>query len=119
MSTYRIDKEIGRGGMAVVYAGWHEQLERPVALKVLAEHLAGDREFRARFLREARIASKLHHPNLVRTYDITEVDGLPVHRHGAPDRRDARRRRADPRGGGRGRRRPRARARAAASCTAT
>jgi serine/threonine protein kinase len=77
LSTYRIDDEIGRGGMAVVYAGWHEQLERPVALKVLAEHLAGDAEFRARFLREARIASKLHHPNLVQTYDITEVDGLP------------------------------------------
>ena len=68
MSTYRIDEEIGRGGMAVVYAGWHEQLERPVALKVLAEHLADDAEFRARFLREARIASKLHHSNLVQTY---------------------------------------------------
>ncbi|MFL5964433.1 MAG: serine/threonine-protein kinase [Gaiellaceae bacterium] len=77
MSTYRIDAEIGRGGMAIVYAGWHEQLGRPVALKVLAEHLAGDPEFRARFLREARIASKLHHPNLVQTYDITEVGGLP------------------------------------------
>jgi serine/threonine protein kinase len=77
LSTYRLDSEIGRGGMAVVYAGWHEQLERPVALKVLAEHLAGDAAFRARFLREARIASKLHHPNLVQTYDITEVDGLP------------------------------------------
>ena len=77
MSTYRLDSEIGRGGMAVVYAGWHEQLDRPVALKVLAEHLAGDPEFRARFLREARIASKLHHPNLVQTYDITEIDGLP------------------------------------------
>ncbi|HEY8645476.1 MAG TPA: serine/threonine-protein kinase [Gaiellaceae bacterium] len=77
MSTYRIETEIGRGGMAVVYAGWHEQLERPVALKVLAEHLAGDPDFRARFLREARIASKLHHPNLVQTYDITEVNGLP------------------------------------------
>ena len=77
MSTYRIDQEIGRGGMAVVYAGWHEQLERPVALKVLAAHLAGDPEFRARFLREARIASKLHHPNLVQTFDITEVEGLP------------------------------------------
>jgi serine/threonine-protein kinase len=63
--------------MAVVYAGWHDQLERPVALKVLAEHLAGDPDFRARFLREARIASKLHHPNLVQTYDITEIDDLP------------------------------------------
>jgi len=77
LSTYRVDREIGRGGMAVVYAGWHEQLERPVALKVLASHLAGDEHFRRRFLREARIASKLHHPNLVRTYDIAELDGSP------------------------------------------
>ena len=77
MSTYRVDREIGRGGMAVVYAGWHEQLERRVALKVLAAHLAGDEHVRTRFLREARIASKLHHPNLVRTYDIAELDGSP------------------------------------------
>jgi serine/threonine protein kinase len=63
--------------MAVVYRGWHEQLERPVALKVLAEHLAGDPEFRDRFLREARIAARLHHPSLVRTFDVTEIDGLP------------------------------------------
>jgi serine/threonine-protein kinase len=77
LSGYRVEHEIGRGGMAVVHAGWHERLERPVALKVLAEHLAGDDEFRRRFLREARIASKLHHPNLVQTYDIAEVDGRP------------------------------------------
>jgi protein kinase-like protein len=77
LSSYRIEREIGRGGMAVVFAGWHDQLERPVALKVLADHLADDREFRARFLREARIASKLHHPNLVQTYDITELGGRP------------------------------------------
>jgi serine/threonine-protein kinase len=64
--------------MAVVHAGWHERLERPVALKVLAEHLAGDPEFRARFLREARIASRLQHRSLVRVYDITELDGLPT-----------------------------------------
>jgi serine/threonine-protein kinase len=77
LSSYRIERELGRGGMAVVYAGRHDQLERPVALKVLAEHLADDREFRARFLREARIAAKLHHPNLVQTYDISAVDGRP------------------------------------------
>ena len=64
--------------MAVVYAAWHEQLERPVALKVLASHLADNAEFRTRFLREARIAARLHHPNLVRTYDVSEVDGLPA-----------------------------------------
>lgn len=77
ISTYRVDDELGRGGMAVVYAGWHEQLDRPVALKVLAAHLADDPEFRTRFLREARIAARLHHSNLVRTYDVSEVDGRP------------------------------------------
>jgi eukaryotic-like serine/threonine-protein kinase len=78
LSTYRIETELGRGGMAVVYEAWHEQLARRVALKVLAAHLADDPEFRARFLREARIASRLHHPNLVRTFDVAEVDGLPA-----------------------------------------
>ena len=78
MSDYRVDGELGRGGMAVVHAGWHEGLDRPVALKVLAAHLADDPEFRARFLREARIASRLQHPSLVRVYDITELDGLPT-----------------------------------------
>jgi serine/threonine protein kinase len=78
VSDYLVRDELGRGGMAVVHAGWHERLERPVALKVLAAHLAGDPEFRERFLREARIASRLHHPSLVRVYDITELDGLPT-----------------------------------------
>jgi serine/threonine protein kinase len=77
LSDYRLDRELGRGGMAVVWAGWHRELDRPVALKVLAEHFADDDEFRRRFMREARIASRLHHPNLVRTFDIAEVDGRP------------------------------------------
>jgi serine/threonine-protein kinase len=76
--TYRVDEEVGRGGMAIVYAGCDERFDRPVALKVLAAHLAGDPEFRDRFLREARIASRLEHPHLVRVYDITEVGGLPA-----------------------------------------
>jgi hypothetical protein len=77
LSAYRIEGELGRGGMAVVYEAWHERLERRVALKVLAVHLADDPEFRKRFLREARIAARLNHPNLVRTYDIDEHEGLP------------------------------------------
>src|SRR5437763_7127106 len=77
MSGYRLGRELGRGGMAVVYAGWQDELDRPVALKVLAAHLAGDPEFRVRFLREARIAARLDHPHLVRTLDVTEIDGLP------------------------------------------
>jgi hypothetical protein len=77
VSAYTVEREIGRGGMAVVYAGRQCELDRPVALKVLAEHLAGNRAFRDRFLREARIAARLHHPHLVRTFDVTELDGLP------------------------------------------
>ena len=76
-SRYRIERELGRGGMAVVHAAADSDLKRRVALKVLAAHLAGDESFRARFLREARIAGSLHHPNLVRVYDIVELDGLP------------------------------------------
>jgi hypothetical protein len=78
MTAYTVDGELGRGGMAVVYAGHDDRFDRPVALKVLAAHLAGDPEFRERFLREARIASRLEHPNLVRVYDITEVGDLPA-----------------------------------------
>ena len=76
-TQYRIEDELGRGGMAVVYAAYDENLGRPVALKVLARHLAGQPEFRARFLREARIAARLGHPNLVRTFDVADHDGLP------------------------------------------
>lgn len=78
MTAYSVQDELGRGGMAVVYAGHDDLFDRPVALKVLAAHLAGDPEFRDRFLREARIASRLEHPNLVRVYDITEVEDLPA-----------------------------------------
>jgi serine/threonine protein kinase len=76
-SRYRIERELGRGGMAVVHAAADSGLDRDVALKVLSSHLAGDEAFRVRFLREARIAGSLHHPNLVRVYDIVEIDGLP------------------------------------------
>ncbi|HEY3921358.1 MAG TPA: serine/threonine-protein kinase [Gaiellaceae bacterium] len=75
---YELAQELGRGGMAVVFAAHDREMNRAVAIKVLAAHLAGDGEFRTRFLREARIAGSLSHHNLVRVYDITEVGDLPA-----------------------------------------
>jgi eukaryotic-like serine/threonine-protein kinase len=74
---YRIEHELGRGGMATVYLAHDTELERPVAIKLLAQHLAGDEEFLTRFLREARLASRLSHPNVVRVYDAGDGDGRP------------------------------------------
>ena len=74
---YRIERELGRGGMASVYLAHDEELHRPVALKVLAEHLGDDETFRARFLREARLAGRLSHPNIVQVYDAGDPEGRP------------------------------------------
>jgi eukaryotic-like serine/threonine-protein kinase len=74
---YRIERELGHGGMATVYLAQDEELGRLVALKVLPEHLAGDGGFRARFVREARLAGRLSHPNVVRVYDAGEADARP------------------------------------------
>ena len=64
--------------MATVYLAHDDELDRPVAIKLLAEHLAGDAAFRKRFLREARLAARLSHPNVVSVYDAGEAeDGRP------------------------------------------
>jgi len=63
--------------MAVVYLARDDELERPVAIKVLAGHLANDPVFRDRFIREARLAAGLSHPNVVQIYDAGEDDGHP------------------------------------------
>jgi serine/threonine protein kinase len=74
---YRVVDVLGRGGMASVYLARDAELERPVAVKVLAEHLADQPEFRDRFLREARLAAGLSHPNVVQVFDVGEEDGTP------------------------------------------
>jgi len=74
---YRVADVLGRGGMAVVYLARDDELERPVAIKVLAGHLADDAVFRDRFIREARLAAGLSHPNVVQIYDAGEDDGNP------------------------------------------
>jgi eukaryotic-like serine/threonine-protein kinase len=74
---YRVEDVLGRGGMASVYLARDEELERPVAVKVLAEHLADQPEFHDRFLREARLAAQLSHPNIVQVFDVGEENGSP------------------------------------------
>jgi eukaryotic-like serine/threonine-protein kinase len=74
---YTVERKLGRGGMATVYLAQDTVLDRPVALKVLAEHLADDEDFRERFLREARLAAKLVHPNVVQVYDANEDERGP------------------------------------------
>ena len=76
---YRLDERLGAGGMSTVYRARDNVLERQVAVKLLAEHLADDDGFVARFRREALAAAKLIHPNVVQVYD----SGLDTeaHRH--------------------------------------
>ncbi|HEX5763121.1 MAG TPA: serine/threonine-protein kinase [Solirubrobacterales bacterium] len=75
LGGYRIDGLIARGGMGVVYRATHLALERPVALKVIARHLAEQEGFRERFLSESRLAARLDHPGVVPVYDAREEDG--------------------------------------------
>jgi eukaryotic-like serine/threonine-protein kinase len=74
---YRIEHTLGRGGMAAVWLGHDEVLERPVAVKVLSDTIATDPDFVARFHREARTAASLSHPNLVGVYDYSDEDERP------------------------------------------
>jgi len=72
-----IKGRLGKGGMGAVFLAWDNQLHRDVALKV--PHLLEDEsgEFLKRFLREARAAAKLHHPNVCPTHDVGVYDGQP------------------------------------------
>ena len=65
---------IGRGGRGSVYRAWQPSLRRVVAVKVLSKALSSNREYIQRFLREARVASKVQHRNIVRAYDINKKD---------------------------------------------
>lgn len=72
---YVIEKQIGSGGMGEVYLARDTRLGRKVALKILGSGLIGDNEPRARFLREARLASALDHPNVCTVHEVGEVRG--------------------------------------------
>src|SRR5689334_15733991 len=75
-ATYELDREIGRGGMGIVYRARDRRLKRLVAIKVLPPELAFRAEIRTRFLREAETAAQLSHPNIVPIYSVDEADGL-------------------------------------------
>jgi len=73
---YLVGNEVGRGGMAVVYAAEDVRLQRKVALKVLPPDLAFRPDVRERFVREAQTAARLNHPHIVPIYAVHEVQGL-------------------------------------------
>ena len=75
LSHYRILERIGKGGIGVVYRAEDLKLRRSVALKFFLDPPDGERRLHARFLREARTAAALNHPNICTVYEIDEHDG--------------------------------------------
>ena len=73
---YDITRELGRGGMAIVFLGYQQSLERQIAIKVLLPFLAYDTELVERFLREARTQGKLDHPSIIKVYEVHSEGGL-------------------------------------------
>ncbi|MEP6728998.1 MAG: protein kinase, partial [bacterium] len=73
---YSLDRELGRGGMGIVYLAREARLAREVAIKVLPRALAAHTDLRAAFLREAQIIARLSHPNIVPVYAAGERGGF-------------------------------------------
>ncbi len=77
VGRYLIESRMGRGGMATVYRAHDPQIGRPLAIKFLHASMAEDEECHARFLREARAAGNLQHPNIVAVFDVGEIESRP------------------------------------------
>ena len=75
LGRYRLDAQVGQGGMAVVWRGFDTQLRRTVAVKVLHPHLHVREEIRRRFDREAHAVARLHHPHILDVYDFSGYTG--------------------------------------------
>src|SRR5215831_7667590 len=75
LGSYPIEREVGRGGMGVVYLGRDPRLDRSVAIKVLPDGFVRDPERLARFEREARLLAALTHANIAGIYGLEEADG--------------------------------------------
>jgi serine/threonine-protein kinase len=76
IAGYRLEEQIGRGGMAVVYRAYDARLDRRVALKILAPGLALDEGFRRRFIRESRAAAAVDHPHIIPVFGAGEASGV-------------------------------------------
>ena len=77
IGKYRIVEHLGRGGMAEVYKAYQPNLDRYVAIKMMHTFLSDEKEFLARFEREAKVVATLRHPNIVQIYDVGEAAGRP------------------------------------------
>jgi serine/threonine protein kinase len=77
LGPYEIGQVIGHGATASVFEATHVALGKRVAIKLLHEHLAADTQIATRFLREGRVAARLHHPNIVGVLDVGTSDGTP------------------------------------------
>jgi serine/threonine protein kinase len=77
LGNYRLDRLLGRGGMARVYFGWDLRLHRPVAIKVMDERYRDNPAYTARFVREARAIAAWNHPNISKVYFAGEEEGWP------------------------------------------
>ncbi|MBL8998975.1 MAG: serine/threonine protein kinase, partial [Gemmatimonadetes bacterium] len=73
---YSLDREVGRGGMGIVYLAREVHLDRLVAIKLLPPALASSPKLRERFLREAQLAAKLSHPNIIPIHAVEETDAF-------------------------------------------
>jgi len=78
LGKYQLERELGAGGMGIVWQARDVELDRAVALKVLHPALAGDGVARSRLVREARAMARLHHPNVITIFDAATVDGRDV-----------------------------------------
>ena len=76
LAGYRLERQVGAGGMAVVFRARDERLGRPVALKILSPGLASDSEFRTRFIAESRAAATVDDPHIIPVYEAGEAGGV-------------------------------------------
>ncbi len=76
IAGYRLEEQVGQGGMAVVFRALDERLNRQVALKVLAPALAADEAFRLRFIRESRSSAAVDDPHIIPVFEAGDADGV-------------------------------------------